>query len=203
MRLVATAIIFFGRGWKRVREFLLRPLFASHGRDFRFDPDGLYSFKTISVGDDVSLGEHPIILATRSRVLIGSHVMFGPEVTIRGGNHRVDLVGRFMKSITDAEKRPEDDLGVTIEDDVWIGTRAILLGGVKVGRGAVIGAGAVVTRSIPPYGIAVGVPARLLRFRWDVGTIMEHEKALYPAEKRFSREDLEQWSSELTVGAED
>ena len=105
---------------------LLRPAFFSHGRRFQFDPDGTYSFHTITVGDDVSLGLRPCLIATRSQIRIGNHVMFGPEVAIRGGNHRIDVVGRFMKSVTDAEKRPEDDLGVVIEDDVWVGTRAIL-----------------------------------------------------------------------------
>ena len=65
-----------------------------------------------------------------------------------------------MKSIRDEEKRADDDLGVVIDDDVWVGTRTIILHGVKIGRGAVIAAGAVVTKSIPPYAVAAGVPAR-------------------------------------------
>ena len=54
---------------------------------------------------------------------------------------------------------------VLIEDDVWIGTRAIVLQGVTIGRGAVIGAGAVVTKNIPPYSIAVGIPAKIIKNR--------------------------------------
>jgi maltose O-acetyltransferase len=168
-----------------------QPRFASHGKDFYFDPMGQYTFSTISVGDDVSLGDRPVLIASRSRIVIGSHVMFGPEVTIRGGNHRVDVVGRFMKSIRDEEKRPEDDHGVVIEDDVWVGTRAVVLSGVRIGRGAVVGAGAVVTKSVPPYGIVAGNPARLLRFRWDVETILEHEVLLYPEQQRLPRQALE------------
>ena len=111
--------------------------------------------------------------------------MFGPEVTIRGGNHRIDVMGKFMSQVTDNEKLPENDLGVVIEDDVWIGTRAIVLGGVTIGRGAVIGAGAVVTKSIPPYAIAAGSPARVLRYRFSKENIIEHEKMLYPEETRL------------------
>lgn len=174
----------------RLLEYVYRDLFGSHGHNFRFDPDGIYSFKSIHVGNHVSLGGRPILLATRSSIHIGSNVMFGPEVTIRGGNHATDIVGRFMIDVRDAEKRAEDDRGVTIEDDVWIGTRAIVLHGVTIGRGAVVAAGAVVTRSVPPYAIVGGVPARVLRYRWDTETILEHEKFLYPLEQRLSREDL-------------
>jgi maltose O-acetyltransferase len=177
--------------WRGVLAALYRPRFAAQGKNFWFDPMGQYTFSTISVGDDVSLGERACLIASRSRILIGNHVMFGPEVTIRGGNHRIDVAGRFMKSIGDEEKRPEDDLGVVIEDDVWVGTRAVILSGVRIGRGAVVGAGAVITRSVPPYGIVAGNPARLLRFRWDVKTILDHERRLYPESQRLAREYLE------------
>jgi maltose O-acetyltransferase len=136
--------------------FIYRPLFGSHGRNFRFDPAGDYSFRTIHVGNDVNLGMRPTISATRSTIRIGSKVIFGPEVTIRSGNHRADLVGRFIYDVTEAEKRPEDDKDVIIEDDVWVGTRAIILHGVTIRRGAIVGAGAVVTKSVPPYAIVGG-----------------------------------------------
>jgi acetyltransferase-like isoleucine patch superfamily enzyme len=196
MTALVSIFMLASRGWRRFREALIRPLFASHGRNFRFDPDGTYSFSTISVGDDVNLGLRPTLMATQSHIQIGSYVIFGPEVIIRGGNHRTDMVGRLMSSVTNYEKRPKDDLGVVIGDDVWVGTRAIILHGVTVGRGAVVGAGAVVTRNIPPYAIVAGNPARVIRFRWDVGTILAHEQALYSSEKRLTREYLAQWQRE-------
>jgi len=195
MRVYAKCIDIILSVWRRVRMILLCPAFASHGRNFWFDPDGTYSFHTITVVDDVSLGLRPTLIATRAHIRIGNHVMFGPEVTIRGGNHRIDLVGRFMKSVTDAEKRPEDDKGVVIENDVWVGTRAIILHGVTVGRGAVVGAGAVVTRSVPPYAIIVGNPARVIRFRWDIQSILKHEEKLYSKERRYSLQQLQIWQS--------
>jgi maltose O-acetyltransferase len=112
--------------------------------------------------------------------------MFGPQVAVIGGRHNTSVVGRFMIDVT--EKRPEDDLGVVIQDDVWVGARAIILRGVVIGRGSIVGAGALVTKSVPPYAIVVGVPARVVRFRWDVETILEHEAALYPPEKRLTRD---------------
>ncbi len=59
--------------------------------------------------------------------------------------------------------RPER--AVTISDDVWIGRNAVVLPGVTIGRGAIVGAGAVVTHSVPDYAIVAGVPAKILRFR--------------------------------------
>jgi acetyltransferase-like isoleucine patch superfamily enzyme len=102
-----------------------------------------------------------------------------------------------MADITEAEKLPENDLDVVIEDDVWIGTRAIILHGVTIGRGAIIGAGAVVTKNVPPYAIVGGVPAKIIKFRWDVATILWHEAALYPQQQRLSRNVLEQWQQPI------
>ena len=184
---------------RRILMVIYRPLFASYGRNFWFDPAGDYSFANIYVGDDVFLGVRPSLSATRSKIVIGNKVMFGPEVTIRGGNHRTDLVGRFMGDVTEAEKRLEDDLGAVIEDDVWIGTRAVIVHGVTIGRGAIVGAGAVVTKSVPPYAIVGGVPAKVMRFRWDVETVLRHEAFLYPAEQRLERGILERWQKERVM----
>lgn len=155
-----------------------RTLFKSYGKNFSFDPFGVYSFSTITVGDNVNLGYRPIMLATKSEIIIGNNVMFGPEVTIRGGNHRIDIIGRTMISIKDFEKRDTDDKGVVIESDVWIGTRAIVLSGVIIGRGSVVAAGAVVTRNVPPYAIVGGNPAKIIKFRFNSDEIKEHEATL-------------------------
>ena len=178
---------------RRVLMSIYRPLFYEHGQNFWFDPEGTYSFGNILVGDDVNLGIRPRLSAKCSKIVIGNKVMFGPEVTIMGGNHRTDLVGRFMSDVSDSDKRPEDDRGVVIEDDVWIGTQAVILHGVIIGRGSIVGAGAVVTKSVLPYSIVGGVPARLIKWRWTIEQILVHEKQLYAVKRRFSREDLIKW----------
>ncbi len=60
---------------------------------------------------------------------------------------------------------------VTIGNDVWVGTRAMVLGGVTIGDGAVVGAGAIVTKDIPPYAIVAGVPAKVIRYRFEADVI--------------------------------
>ncbi|WP_435207480.1 acyltransferase [Micromonospora sp. bgisy143] len=174
------------RARRAVRGLALAGRFAARGDNFTFDPDGVYTCETIEVGRNVDLGYRPILMAARARIRIGDNVMFGPEVTIRGGNHRIDQVGVPMIAVG---KEPGDDThdrGVTIGDDVWVGTRAVILHGVTIGRGAVVGAGAVVTRSVPPYAVVAGNPARVIRLRWSVETVAEHERRLYPPERRLT-----------------
>jgi acetyltransferase-like isoleucine patch superfamily enzyme len=166
---------------RAIRGYATAGRFAGYGKNFDFDPDGMYSYETITVGDNVTLGVRPTLLATRSTIRIGNNVMFGPGVTVRGGNHRFDVVGTPIRAITDEMKRPEDDPGVVIEDDVWVGGGATILGGVTVGRGSVIGGSAVVTKDVPPYSIAVGNPARVVKQRFGVEDILEHENILYPS----------------------
>ena len=132
----------------------------------------------IFCGNDISIGSDSLFMCTRARITIGDHVMFGPKVTVITGSHRTDIVGKYMKSVTEAEKRPEDDLDVLLEGDNWIGANVTILKGVTIGRGAVVAAGAVVTKDVPPYSIVGGVPAKVIKMRFDEETIEKHESLL-------------------------
>jgi maltose O-acetyltransferase len=132
------------------------------GRRTRF-----YGIKNVFLGNDVSLGEQNTLMCTRAKIKIGDHVMTGPGVTIITGGHRIDIAGRPMTSITNNEKLPENDQDINIIGDCWIGARAIILKGVTVGEGAVIAAGAVVTKDVPPFSIVGGVPARVIKMRFN------------------------------------
>jgi acetyltransferase-like isoleucine patch superfamily enzyme len=189
MKFIALVLEFMRRAGRRCRMYLYRPLFGSHGKNFRFDPCGEYTFATIFVGDDVYLGPRSVLLAAESKITLGNKIMFGPEVMILAGDHNTSVVGQFMTDVH--VKRPEDDRDVILEDDVWIGARAIILKGVTIGRGSIVAAGSVVTKSIPPYSVAAGMPAKVLKTRWDAATILRHEAALYPPEKRLNPELLE------------
>jgi acetyltransferase-like isoleucine patch superfamily enzyme len=174
LRLPGLFLIGCRRASRRLRMLALRPLFKSTGKSFRFDPDGHYSFATIEVGHHVFLGPGAFLSAGESHIRIGHKVMFGPNVTVLGGDHRIDMVGALMADVT--RKRPEDDRGVDISDDVWVGAGAIILHGVKIARGAVVAAGAVVTQDVPAYAIVGGCPARVLKMRFTPEQILEHER---------------------------
>ena len=186
---VAWLLYALSRGGRRGREWFMQSLFASRGKHLRFDPDGYYTHRNIHLGDNVIIGRRATLMAAESRIVIGNKVMFGPEVMLIAGNHNTSIPGRAMVDVR--QKRPEDDQDIVIEDDVWVGARATILKGVTVRRGAIIGAGAVVTREVPPYAIVAGNPAKIIRFRWTPDEILVHERALYPPARRLTQQFLE------------
>lgn len=164
---------------------LYRPIFIKKmgccGKKFSFDPaTSIITYQSLYVGNCVTLGGFSDLCSTNARIIIGNHVVFGPHVSMRGGDHRTDLVGRFVDTVGEGEKLPENDADIVIEGDNWIGMNVTILKGVTIGRGAIIAAGAVVTRDIPPYSIAGGVPAKVLKMRFTPAQIKEHENILYP-----------------------
>lgn len=103
---------------------------------------------------------------------IGAFCSFAGGVRVfLGGEHRVDWVTTFPFSDLWPAARgtpghPHTRGDVIIGNDVWVGTEALIMSGVRIGDGAVIGARAVVTKDVPPYAIAAGNPAKLVRFRF-------------------------------------
>ncbi len=94
------------------------------------------------------------------RVRIGNDVMIAPNVMIAGGNHGIKKIGTPMYYQPCVSKGT-----IIIEDDVWIGANSVILDGVTIQKGAVIGAGSVVTKSIPCYAIVAGNPAQIIKYR--------------------------------------
>lgn len=187
-KLFAQGLLFLRRAWTRLLMLLLRPAFGRYGRNFIFDPHDHFNHGNIEVGDDVSLGTGAVLMATESKIRIGNKVMFGPNVTVVGGNHNTSQLGKFMYDVH--EKRAGDDEDVVIEDDVWVGCGAIVLKGVRVGRGSVVAAGALVNKEVPPYSVVAGVPAKVIGTRFgDLETLHAHDAILYPVEKQLD-EDL-------------
>lgn len=142
------------------------------------------------IDDDVRIARYAVVYSVGAKVHIGSKVGIAPYFKVITGNHRTDVVGHFMFD-ADYEKLPENDQDVVIEGDNWIGINVTVLSGVTVGRGSVIASGAVLNKSCPPYSIVGGVPAKVLKYRFTIDQALEHEKALYPEDKRLTREQLE------------
>lgn len=82
----------------------------------------------------------------------------------------------FVQSNEFSEMGDKGEYNITIGNDVWIGNNVIIMNNVNIGNGAIIGAGAIVTDNIPPYAIAVGVPARIIKYRFSKDIVNELEK---------------------------
>ena len=106
------------------------------------------------------------------RLKIGNFVSIADGVKfLLGGNHRGENFSTYPFNILICGDVPDKDLiskgSIVVEDDVWIGLDAMILSGVKIGKGAIIGAGSVVAKDIPPYAIAVGNPAKVVKYRFE------------------------------------
>lgn len=106
-------------------------------------------------------------------------------------NHAM-ILGRFYRTIKQSEKPKIKIDDIIIESDVWIGRNVTILSGVHIGRGCTVGGGSVVSKSLPPYCVAVGVPAKPIKFKWTIDEILQHEQQLYDPDERFSKEELEE-----------
>lgn len=174
------------RMWRRwparrakLRYMLRAPFFAAAGRggaigrDVRITGDLTIRFGdrvalrdrvtlagngVLTVGDQTAINQD-CILTAMERIEIGADVMLAPRVYILDVDHEFDR--------RDAPIRAQGYrvAPVAIEDDVWIGAGTVIIKGVRIGRGSVIGANSVVTRDVPPYSIAAGSPARVIRER--------------------------------------
>jgi acetyltransferase-like isoleucine patch superfamily enzyme len=152
---------------------------TKHGSNIYVSAPAHGNFTNVSCGNRVYIGPYSHFIALLSSITIGNDVIIGPEVMIITGNHRYDLVGRTMYSLTNNEKNANDDLPVVIENDVWIGARSIILKGVTIGEGSIVGAGSVVTKSVPPYSIAAGNPAKVIKGRFkSEDDILNHKKIM-------------------------
>jgi maltose O-acetyltransferase len=147
-----------GRLWKNIRYWTCRPLFASCGLNVNIERGASFGHRTVLIGDNSGIG---IRARVEGGTRIGSNVMMGPEVLIYTRNHRTSRVDIPM-----IQQGLKPLAPVTICDDVWIGSRVILLPGVTVGAGSVLGAGTVVAKDIPPGSVVVGNPGRVIRNRY-------------------------------------
>lgn len=140
---------------KRIRYFFAKRV-CTLGKDVNIERNAFFT-PGLTVGDNSGVGVNSEVYGP---VTIGENVMMGPEVVIYTSSHEFS---RTDIPIMEQGSTPAEP--VMIGDDCWIGRRAMIMPGVRIGNGCVIGAGAVVTKDIPPYSVAGGVPARVLRSR--------------------------------------
>ena len=140
----------------RIRRCFAKMIVSHCGENVNIER-GAHFTPGLRIGDRSGVG---INCELNGPITIGRDVMMGPEVVIYTSGHQFGATDIPMMDQGFTETEP-----VVIGDDVWIGRRAIIMPGVTIGNGCVIGAGAVVTRDIPAYSVAVGVPAKAIKSR--------------------------------------
>lgn len=146
----------FGKIGQRLRAWSASKFIAHCGQNVNIE-NGATITSLTAIGNNSGIG---INARLHGEVTIGDNVMMGPDCIIYTSNHAFDRTDIPMnqQGFSSAKK-------VIIGNDVWIGGRVIILPGVKIGNGAIIGAGAVVTKDVPPYSIVGGNPAKILKYR--------------------------------------
>ena len=145
-----------GRIGHAFRRVLARKLFKGMGDSVIIGTRVEFgSGANVEMGTNSNIGRNSWIA---NDTVFGEHVMTGPEIIILSYNHGTEIDGTPFNQQGYTSRTP-----VIVQDNVWIGTRAILLPGVTVGSNSVIGAGAVVTKDVPPFSIVAGNPARIVK----------------------------------------
>ncbi|MDB5024597.1 MAG: antibiotic acetyltransferase [Mucilaginibacter sp.] len=153
--------------------------------------EGVSFFNSPEIFGKVNIGRYTSISGPSTRVssrinaiTIGSFCSIASGVVIQEYYHNIQRATSYniLSNIFSNKFTPVQEISkgpVVIEDDVWIGSNAVILSGIKIGRGAVIGAGAIVTKNVDAYTIVAGNPARLIRRRFSDATIELLENSLW------------------------
>lgn len=121
-----------------------------------------YAHSNITLSKKVIIGTFNYLNAGPGDILIEDDVMMAHFVSVIASSHGIDDLSIPIRV---QKPNPNHKIGVVIKTGAWLGAHSIILPGVTVGKGAVVGAGAVVTKDVPDFGVVVGNPARLVRYR--------------------------------------
>lgn len=170
-----------GAAHRRALRAWLRPRFASFGDGASFDPvsSTIAGHEFIHLGAGVFIGPHAHLSADGVEIVIGADTVIGPGFYAIAGDHRFDQPGVSFRESHVGVNEP-----IRIGCNVWIGARVTVLKGVTIGDGAVIGAGSVVTRDVDSCAVAVGAPARVVRWRFEGEDRDVHERFLARLRRR-------------------
>jgi acetyltransferase-like isoleucine patch superfamily enzyme len=146
--------------------------------------------KSLHLEDDVFIRRNVCISNTSNEIIyIKKYTVIAYNCTIITANHRSTVgIPQILLGISHINDKSRN---LSICEDVWVGINVTIMPGADIGRGAIVGACSTVTKPVPPYALVVGSPARIVGVKFTIDQILEHEKALYPENERFSREYLE------------
>lgn len=146
----------FSFGARPLRAWCAHQMLESCGERVNVERHASFG-RGVTLGNDSGIG---VRASVGEGTHIGNDVMMGPDCVIYTIMHRFDRTDIPMREQGYGPRQP-----VTIGNDVWIGGRVTILPGVTLGDGCVIGTGAVVTHDVPPYAVAAGVPAKVIKYR--------------------------------------
>lgn len=163
-------------------------------------PLNIVNHKNIYLYDNTKI-ENATISAVLGKFVLKKGSAAAEGLSVHTGNHMM-VIGKFYRSVTNEDKIKSGkvyDRDIVVEEDVWIGCNVTLLSGTHLGRGSVVAAGAVVSKSMPPYCVVGGVPAKPIKFKWTIDEILQHESILYSENERYTREELEKVFAEYNL----
>lgn len=168
-----------------IKLLILKFKWKKRNRHNKTSIDSVFDIQNVEIGNG-TYGKIRAITynCENSSLKIGNYCSIGFDVVfILGGEHDYKNISTFPflqvelnESVETISKGP-----VVVGDDVWIGARSTILSGVNIGQGAIVGAGSVVTKDIPPYAIVAGNPARVIKYRFDSQCITKLKKIDYGA----------------------
>lgn len=146
-------------------------------------PKGVYLYENVKIRTGCR-----IINSPSEQVVVKKYSVLAPGCTIISNSHRSTVgIPQFLLGASHIHDKSKD---VIIEEDVWIGANSIIMPGVTIGRGAIVAAGALVTKSVPPYALVMGGPTKIVAKIFSLEDVLTHEKELYPEEERLSGDYL-------------
>jgi len=181
--------------WKHthgIREFLdrycvRRSRFAKIGKHTQIATPLKLVRANVRIDDHARIQPGTNMISDKGQLVVKKYSSISSEACIIPGAH-IPTVGlpQFlsMSHVNDIERT------IVVEEDCWVGARAILLSKAHICRGAVVSAGAIVTKEVPPYAVVAGVPAKIVGVRFTLEQVLQHERILYPKEERLEESYL-------------
>lgn len=179
--------------WYRLQRTYIHNLNPSNyyaiGKHCDLDYEMVTVPENVTLEDYTRIQNHFNFISYRGKLIVKKYAAIGAGCIVIPGDHIPTvgvpqyLAGKLHINDMDGE--------IVVGEDAWVGAGTILLSHCQIGRGAVVAAGAVVTKPIPPYAVVAGIPAKIIATRFSIEQILQHESLLYPVEERMREEELE------------
>ena len=179
--------------WSRLKQTYIDNMnhanYGKIGKNSELGYDSTIAPNNVFLDDYTRIQNHLNFISYKGKLIVKKYAAIGAGCIIIPGDHVPTvgvpqyLAGKLHINDVDGE--------IVVGEDAWVGAGTILLSHCRIGRGAVVAAGAVVSKPVPPYAVVAGVPAKVIATRFSIEQIIEHESILYPPEERMSKEELE------------